>query len=174
MTVKVTPPAQVVPDPDVTMLNALLVDRGKIRRIFLPEDEDDGAHTIYGLIGNYFTSAFTVEVEGSGRFIHGLCDEDFLLHPDDAKWNVAPEPGVLRKDVMAVGGPLVIMATDRRGATVSMTEGDMKAFWTSDYHRVAVGMQDETGRVIPVATVPILYFNRARPSHEEALDDLPL
>lgn len=121
---------------------ALLVENGRISRVTIPNEDDDGANTINRLIGNWFTSCFHVETE-EGNSITGYCDDEFLLKGDpeeiNANWNVVLEKGTLYGIDYAIGGPIVIVGHTYEGESRSLTENEMQRFFVDSSRLHLVG-----------------------------------
>lgn len=127
---------------------ALLIHRGEVRGLNLPVE--GGWEVIQSLIGNYFTSCFTVHLPGGDRLV-GYCDEEFLLRSEEereANWNVAIG-GTLRRDgPYPIGGPIVVERVNPEGDSVSMQPGDFNLLYLRKDRGVAIGR-----RIIPVVEV---------------------
>lgn len=98
----------------------LLVKAGVIERV------EVGNHLhIEQLVGDHFSSCFSVPGSSPTRKIYSFCD-DMGLHKPDLPWNVILHPS-LYDGAWPIRGPIVITSCNREGETISMTELEMSA-----------------------------------------------
>lgn len=109
----------------------LLVKNGELQQV-----EIKSSQHIHELIGNWFTSCFTViSPDRPHVWIVGYCDDEFLLR-EDVSFNVVLESGTLYSEAYPIGGPIVITGVRQRdGETVSLTSTEMQRFFV-DHHKV--------------------------------------
>lgn len=124
----------------------LLVKDGEIQGIDIQSSDH-----IHELIGNWFTSCFTIDSPDRRHvWLTGYCDDEFLLRPE-LKYNVVLEGGALYTMPYPIGGPIVITATfQNNGETTSMTSREMERFFI-DYRM---------GAITSSGVIPTLRFNR--------------
>lgn len=137
-------------------VKALLIKNGVIRKISLPLDENTAADEINRLIGNWFTSAFHVPLEGGGS-LTGYCDDEFLLHDAETifkSFNVALGPSLRMDAPYPIGGPIVVTSVGSQGETRSMTDEEADMLYL--HERIGVEVQNTQNgetRQLPVLAV---------------------
>jgi hypothetical protein len=107
---------------------------------------NDSASAIHDIIGNWFTTAFSV-YPMTNRNITGFCDDEGLLN--DAKPNAVMGP-TLRTDMQPIHGPIVIVGGTRDGESRSLTDEEIAAFKLVDDEMVGIVTLMTCGTVLPV------------------------
>jgi hypothetical protein len=115
------------PNKPTTLAALLIKPGGPIERITIERSGDDGAHAVHALVGNWFTSCFTVPGNGGRRVLMGYCDDEGLLRDRAVvPWNAVLDT-TLRQAPEAICGPIVVMAHSGPDST-TMSELEMSAF----------------------------------------------
>ncbi|HEY7234544.1 MAG TPA: hypothetical protein VH539_10370 [Gemmatimonadaceae bacterium] len=111
----------------MTSHQGLLIKDGAITRVQIGT-ERDGASSVHGLIGDFFSTCFNVPGNGRHRLIVGYCDDLYLTKSRaQVPWNVFLDPHSLYKGGWPVAGPIVVCAHIAPD-TVSMSEAELSAF----------------------------------------------
>ncbi|HEY7195466.1 MAG TPA: hypothetical protein VH439_17115 [Gemmatimonadales bacterium] len=135
---------------------ALLINDGTIQRIHVQRAQSGQSH-IRELIGDSFSSCFTLPGTGGRRLIIAYCDDRYLDKPRaDLPWNVMLDPHTVYRDGWPVAGPIVV-TTVVAPDTVSMNELEMAALRIDAPPPPAFLFEGE------VLTLPLLIF---RPGYD--------
>ena len=102
-------------------MKALVVTADGITPTELTTDYRDIQRHIGGPSGGLFTTCFRVDR------LTGFCDDEGAINGRTDP-SAIPEPGVLRRDVVRIMGPIVVVGEKRNGESRALTDEEVARF----------------------------------------------